>query len=346
LHEQLAPNEVPAQAKARALLALLFAFLGVLGFVFANSSDQDKGIAKGMIPIVAGGLLLAATFWAEYRGTFRVPRFAKLVRSHLGALAAGAVLALLAYFAMIAIIPSQLPTNVDFDLMLGPAAGVAAFAGLALFFEARNQLAAWGAALTILLFPFTAENLLNLWYLPSRTVVFLAFGIAFLGGAAAQVVVELGTAVVARWRPNVRPFVAIGLALVLVVVATPPIEAATPNHPYTWYRLYTPDQFAGLQWVANESQVNAPNWVLVGSWQANLFVRALGAPGGHVADDQLFFTGQTRGEWLKWAAPNHLFVVVDLYTRNATGDPFASNSQFQAVWSCSCGTMTVYQWRG
>ncbi|MHB8586503.1 MAG: hypothetical protein ACYDDF_11815 [Thermoplasmatota archaeon] len=333
--------------RARFELSALFIALAVLGWLTAGTADSDKGIARGFLALVAGGALFAALTATEAFTSFRFPRLGAIVREDRVVLSwiVGIALAVVAYVAMLVIWPPVLPTNVDYSLMLGPVAAIAAFAGIVAVVPARNSFGWWGLALTVVLFPFTAEDLLNLWYIPHRTVVFLAIGIAILGGVAAQAVVEAVRSAVRAWHPKAAPWGAMAAACVLAIAATPAVIAETPNHPYTWYRLYNAKEFQGLEFAANMSGANAANKVLTGSWQAAAFVRALGAH-DHVVDDPLFFSGQTRGEWYGWVIPGHLYVVDDQYIRNSTGDPFASDPSYDPVWQCSCGTMTVYVWRG
>lgn len=346
LHHQFEPRSVlPAAPRARTLTALALTGLAGLAWVVERTQDADKGIAGANLLLVAGGLALAGIFaFAERMGPGW--RMSRLVRNPFVALAFGVLLAIAAWLAFAVLTSGTLPVNVDYSLMLGPAAAVAAIAGIAAWPLARSNLAHWGLVLTVLLFPFTAADLLGVWYIPHRTVAFLGLAIAFLGGAAAQTIVETIRDSVAKRnairRPSAARWAALVATVILVAVAAPVAAASTPEEPYRWYRLYTDDSFRALEWAADETHGGGAVRVMTHSWQSNAFLKALGVP-ERVVYDQGFYRGESRSLWESRSTPGYLFAVVDEHVKAEAGDPFAGSGYEVAHQS---GTVTVYRWVG
>lgn len=154
------------------------------------------------------------------------------------------------------------PPLVDYVSALGWPLLLLAPVGFALAWRERTGAAALGLGLTLALLPFTRFDAFALWYVPHRLLLFLALGLALLGGVAVARLARLAEQ--ATWR-SAR---AAGAVIVATLVVAP--GAAAGAQTGTWYHLYDEPEHRAAAHLRDHADV-----VIVGSWEGRWLVRAL-----------------------------------------------------------------------
>jgi hypothetical protein len=201
--------------------------------------------------------------------------------------------------------------------MLGAPAIVLALTGLALAPARRTRAGDLGLVVVALTYPFTAVNVFQSAYWPSRTVAYMIPGVALLAGHA------IGTLAAVRLPAVPRPRLArpaLGAAAVaLVAIASVPVGAAG----YTWYRYEPPAGYQVVQHAAALADADRGVVIVCGSWEPNLFARALVKdPLGSVAwSPQAFEDAGARDALLarEAASGRHVYFLLDDSTRAQLG---------------------------
>ncbi|HLE47038.1 MAG TPA: glycosyltransferase family 39 protein, partial [Candidatus Thermoplasmatota archaeon] len=156
----------------------------------------------------------------------------------------------------------DLPVYVNFEWMLTWPVMVLGGVGVVLAALRHTRFNLLILFWTLLLLPLVLVDWFDVWYLPHRTVVYLALGIAILGGVTMSEIARALEATPAKTR---IPVLAGAVALVAIVMT--PLALATEP----WYRLYDGDDEQA--WAALEERDTA--LVMTGSWQARAGYRAM-----------------------------------------------------------------------
>ncbi|MBI2079026.1 MAG: hypothetical protein HYT80_11795 [Euryarchaeota archaeon] len=115
---------------------------------------------------------------------------------------------------------------------------------------------------TLLLLPLVVVDWFDVWYLPHRTVVYLAFGVAILGGVTMSEIARALESTPAKTRVPVI----VGAISLIAIVMGPQALATEP-----WYRLYDADDEQA--WTALDER--GTPLVMTGSWQARAGYRGM-----------------------------------------------------------------------
>lgn len=213
---------------------------------------------------------------------------------------------------------TPLPAFVDLPSMLtwaGLLLGVAG-AGVAVL-RRRTPFALLAVLWTFLLLPLVLVNWFQLWYLPHRTVAFMATGVAMLGALAVAEAFRF-----AADRPwNVRRGAAIGAVVLVALLMLP--QAATMEG---WYRLYDKDDYAA--WETLEER-GAPH-VMAGSWQTRAGYRAL--TGGGSGYFPSFFHDAGYRDQLMEANPDLVVIVSNRTVENGHPTDFLDDWRLIGEW--------------
>lgn len=268
--------------------------MAVLGVSFAFASRWDhteSGFATfldhlGPFAALARLSLPAPTLFVVFvlaLGTLAIP--CVLVGAYLGAarprvhpafrFGVAAIVALACLAAAWTLGRGRLPQDVSYVYMLGELAIVLALGGLVAACLRPTSVGDLALATSVVLFPLTALDVFGSPFWPQRTVVYLGLGVALLG---ATLVVALHDALLdlrPLRAPATRRWVA-PVALLAAVLLVAGAAQAAPQHAYSWYRLYTDQEFGAIQKTADMLESTPGSHVIVYSWQAPLFLKALG----------------------------------------------------------------------
>lgn len=306
-------------------LALLGGSLGVAlatrweasGTGFSELTLPFAGHSAGLLgafAVAVIGVLAAVLFMLPRIVRTRLPEINRRPRATglqaLGVLLmAGLLLAIVAPTVDLPRRAAVMPDFVDLPRMIGwPALALATVALLALPL-AGGPAAHAAAGLFLATFPFAIHNPLDSPYWPHRTVVFVGFAAALLGGVAARRLADLPSAVALRraWaragpggapvRRHARapPWAAALVAVPALVVGSAVgagVLAATPE-PYEggWYRYYSACEFAEMRGLAERLNRDPGAMVITGSWQSQLVLAAFTDDGSRVWFKSDFFHG-------------------------------------------------------
>lgn len=200
-----------------------------------------------------------------------------------------------------------LPTNVSYFAQLQPGAVILAVVGIGLALVAPTRLGDLGFAITLLLLPLTSINVFHSEFWPQRTVVYLGIGVALLAAAAVAWAFTQAVRLVANGRST---RIAAPVAIVLSVLLVGGAVAAKPASTYPWYRLYSDEQFAGFERVADVLEGQPDAQAIVYSWEPALLVKTLAEPKqARYSPD--FFKGGERQKLLNEDKQHPMYVVVD-----------------------------------
>ncbi|HVL47296.1 MAG TPA: glycosyltransferase family 39 protein [Candidatus Thermoplasmatota archaeon] len=209
------------------------------------------------------------------------------------------------------------PMFVDFEMMFGWTLVALAVVGIATVPATRGHagIAALGFGLATL--PFTVVDVFDVWYLPHRTAVYLGLAMAILGGLGVGSVVET---LLARLRD--RPIAGAGRAVTAVVAASllavslVPVAQGTP----AWYRYYEDEQYEGIREAASLANDDRLVVIVTGSWQSNLFFKALVERMGEQVHyrPEVYKDRASSESFFKDMRGRDVYVWWDLHTFNAT----------------------------
>jgi hypothetical protein len=225
-------------------VALLAPPLAVVAALLLAKRRRWRTAALVGAGVAVGGLLVAAA---------RLGSLAALLGhafAHLGRLAAH----------LGSLFP--LPAFVDLPAMLGSVVLLLAAVGAGLAVWRRTPLGLLAVALAVFLLPLALVDWFDVWYIPHRTVAYLALPVALL---AAIPVGEVASAARRAWpRSGAAPAAAILLLLGALVV-----PAGAAMEP--WYRIYTPEDQDAWRALA----ARGTPYVMAGSWESRAGYRAL-----------------------------------------------------------------------
>lgn len=295
------------------------------------------------IPLLFTGLLvgLGAASLAVVTLLSFVPRI------HARGVRIGISLALcLAAFALLPILTRETPRDVNFHHMFGPIVFYVALAGLAVAYLWPTAVGDLGLAITAFLFPLTAIDVFNSRFWPQRTVVYLAVGVIFLGAAvvAATHALALLPARSDRARSLVTPAALVVLALVAVGSAT-----AMPVNTYEWYRLYSDEQFHGLQEITERLDAEPGSRAVIQTWQPGLVLRTLTVP-EHVRYSPSFFIDPAKRENVLSESAGPTYVLVERFTAKAAAAgkadlSFLEDARYGIVYETPDRALRLYEVR-
>jgi hypothetical protein len=201
---------------------------------------------------------------------------------------------------------AHLPDHVDYATMLTWPVIIIGLIGAAAAFRRRDRFSLLALSWVLLLFPITLVDWFGIWYIPHRTVVFMAVGVAMLAGiAVAEGIRYLKTTTMDETAVRI---VAIG-AVALLLLVTVPVAAATPG----WYRLYDEDDYAA--W--DELEARDTPFVVTGSWEARAGYRALTA--NEASYNPAFFNDESARNAVLSQHPD-LVVLVDPHATDVNKD--------------------------
>lgn len=224
-------------------------------------------LALVLASVAAVGVALGA---AVAFGVARIPRAARV----WGAWLLGGAAALLAWS-----MAQTPPVHVYYDAMLGAVPIALALLGVVLAFGRPTALGDLALALAGVMFPFTSiqvfETVFDSEYWPSRAVVYLALGVALLGGVAAAYAAEEAARLVSARRASRWAAPAATLVTVMLVAGA---VAAAPERHEPWYRLYSDEHFELFEETAAMMEADPKMRVVVASWQPGLILKALADP--------------------------------------------------------------------
>lgn len=250
------------------LAGLTLAGVALFASIYQKQFDSDKGFGTAGSLAAAIAVVAAFAFFA-----FRIP-LVRTLRGRVGTRVAVAVLAaagvIAAYWAVLS--ADQLPLHVNYARMLGwPLLGLLSLGAVAVALR-PSSAGLLGLALCAVTFPFTAFDILDSWYLPHRTMVYLIAGAAIVAGHAAAVLVErLGSVRLVATR-RAAPLAVAALVLVAGVATV----AAGTDEPYVWDRYMTDEEFAVLDRLADRLDASGGrDHVITTSWVANVVLGAL-----------------------------------------------------------------------
>jgi hypothetical protein len=218
---------------------------------------------------------------------------------------------------------TPLPMHVDLPSMLGWAALALGAIGAGVALLRRDRFSMLFLLWTLLLLPLVLVDWFDIWYLPHRTVAYMALGVAALAGLAVSHIAGL----VRSDRPHAETTTAAVVGVALLFLTLPAAFAMEP-----WYRIYTEDDYEA--WETLDEQDT--EYVEAASWQGRMGYRAM--TGREAVYNPPFFTDETTRDFELQQHPN-LVVLVDQYAIDA-GVP----TDFLADWVVvgTWGNTTAY----
>ncbi|MCA1818521.1 MAG: glycosyltransferase family 39 protein, partial [Halobacteriales archaeon] len=274
------------------VLALLVPPVTVFALVMAWRSRPD--LRKPLLGVV-GGLVAAALFAAfvwplkGVIGNNALPQLGAILSGHY-----------------------TVPQFVDLPAMLTIPALVLAAIGVLFAVRRRDRFSLLALLWTGMLLPLVAVDWLGMWYVPHRTVAYLALGVAML---AAIPVSEL-LHILKDSRPQAQPSATFGAVALALLVMTPTGLNVDP-----WYRTFT----AAEMQAWHDLGARGTAYLEAGSWEARTGYRAVTGRDANYYPD--FFTDEfTRQLEIR----NHpgLVVVVDCHTHTEGNLP----TEFLSGW--------------
>ncbi|MES2155242.1 MAG: hypothetical protein V4510_08930 [bacterium] len=209
---------------------------------------------------------------------------------------------------------NPLPVFVDLPAMLTVPALLLGGVGAALAIVRRSRFSLLALGLALFMLPFVLVDWFGIWYIPHRTVAYLAIPLAML---AALPVAEL-FAMASNSKRSARAGLAVGVVALTLALTVPTAMATAP-----WYRIYESDDLQA--WGALHDR--GTDYVLAGSWQARTGYRAFTA--GDAQFNPGFFQDPTVRDYELRQHP-HMVVLVDKYT-TAAGLPTGFLSSWHEV---------------
>lgn len=296
--------------------------LAILPFLFLAVLRLSEGNRKAMLPVgILSGFILIAHPWVFALLVPPLVVFGLVVawrerpawrKAVLGVAAAMGALALVVAVAFtrlfeIMAAPGELttlPAFVDLPAMLTlPAIMLGA---LGIFFAARrrDRFSLLALLWTAMLLPLVLVDWLGMWYVPHRTVAYMALGIAMLGAIP---VAEL-LRILKDARPKAQPSATFGSLALALLVMTPTGLGVEP-----WYRTFTEDELEAWHDLAD---MDVP-YVMAGSWEARAGYRAVTARDANY--NPAFFASDFDRQ-LELRDHPGLVVLIDCHTA-AEGNP-------------------------
>jgi hypothetical protein len=285
--------------------ALLLPPVGVFLLVRYLQRTKRVSVAAGASAVAAVGLfVLVNPVWSPWRmvRTRAAPRFLEIVQD-----------------------PSTLwplPSAVDLPAMLTFPVIVLALAGTVVAIVRRTPFAILALLWTYMLLPLVLVNWFKIWFIPHRTVAFMATGVAMLAALA----LYEGTQAMAAGShkaPSRRPRATAAPAAVLAVALVMMPSAITVE---PWYRLFDEHDYEAWDAVA------ARNTTLVeaGSWETRAGYRAL-TGGLSEYYPGFFYDDQLRQQRLK-AYPDLVVIISDETQRAGLPTGFLKDWDHLGTW--------------
>jgi hypothetical protein len=211
---------------------------------------------------------------------------------------------------------TKLPAHVDLAAMLTWPAIILGLAGTVFAIRRPKPFAILALLWTFLLLPIVLVNWFGFWYLPHRTVAYMATGVAMLVGIAVVETLQF----VADRPAAFRRRAAVG-AVAVVALLMLPAAAATPQ----WYRLYDQDDYDA--WEAAEAR-GAP-LVMAGSWETRAGYRALtGGPSGYYPS--FFYDYAFRQEVIR-NNPDLIVIISERTEKNGLPTEFLEGDSWEPI---------------
>jgi len=303
--------------------------LALLPFLFLAILKVSQGNRRALVPAGAlGGFLLISHPWVAALLVPPLTVFALIMayrtrpewrKAVLGAFAVLGVVAVVGAFAFtrlkdILANPGELatvPVFVDLPAMITYPALVLAAIGLFLAIRRRDNFSLLATLWTVMLLPLVLVDWLGMWYVPHRTIAYMALGIAMLGAIPVGELLRL----LKDARPQAQPSATFGAVALALLVMTPTGLSVEP-----WYRTFTPQELQAWNDLDDMGTV----YVQAGSWEARTGYRAVTGRDANY-NPGFFHDALTRDVTLR----DHpgLVVLVDCHTA-AEGNP----TDFLAGW--------------
>ena len=156
---------------------------------------------------------------------------------------------------------ATLPAYVDLPAMLTLPALLLGGVGAVLAIRSRDRFSILALLWTALLLPVVLVDWLGLWYVPHRSVVYLAMGIAMLAGVPVAELLRL----LKESKPQAQPSVTFGAVGLALLVVTPTGIGMDP-----WYRTFSEAEMEAWHEVGDMGK-----YVMTGSWEARAGYRAV-----------------------------------------------------------------------
>lgn len=320
------------------LTGVVLAGIALFAAVYQGRFDGDKGF--GTAGYVAAGLSLAA---AAVFLLFRAPFLAPVRgRPATRVVAAGIVAATVAGAFFAVINAEELPLHVNYTRMLGTPLLVFLALGAVAVALRPSPAGLLGLAACAVTFPFTAFDLLDSWYLPHRTMVYLVAGAAIVAGHGAGLLVET---LASHRAVATRRAAPVAVAAVVLLAGIGSVAGGTPD-AYVWDRYLTDDEFRAVERLAERlDAAGSRDHVITTSWIVNVHLGALSDADLSHFRDGFFKTEEKRAEVLEDFSENgwEPIVVVDGYTLEMA-ERKGLDLSFLESWTVldRAGDLTVY----